>query len=46
MGGENGQSSEFEIESNPCYEATEIKQSSAIESEAHVYDVVREKRAT
>ena len=36
MGGENGQRSEFEIEGNLCYEATEMKQSS--ESEAHVYE--------
>ena len=42
VGGENGQHSEFEIEGNPCYEATEMKQSS--ESEAHVYEIVREKR--
>ena len=44
MGGVNGQRSEFEIEGNPCYEATEMKQSSAVESEAHVYETVREKR--
>ena len=44
--GENGQRSErYEIEGNPCYEATEMKQSSAVESEAHVYETVREKRA-
>ena len=43
VGGEKGQRSEFEIEGNPCYEATEMKQSS--ESEAHVYETVREKRA-
>ena len=43
VGGKNGQCSEFEIEGNPCYEATEMKQSG--ESEAHVYDIVREKRA-
>ena len=43
--GEKGQHSEFEIEGNPCYEATEMKQSSAVESEAHVYEIVREKRA-
>ena len=42
--GEEGQCSEFEIEGNPCYEATEMKQSSAVESEAHVYETVREKR--
>ena len=42
VGGENGQHSKFEIEGNPCYEATEMKQSS--ESEAHVYETVREKR--
>ena len=35
--------SEFEIEGNSCYEATEMKQSS--ESEEHVYDTVRVKRA-
>ena len=45
VGGEKGQHSEFEIEDNLCYEATEMKQSSAIESEAHVYETVREKRA-
>ena len=45
VGGEKGQRSEFEIEGNPCYEATEMKQSSAVESEAHVYETVREKRA-
>ena len=45
VGGENGQHSEFEIDGNPCYEATEMKQSSAIENEAHVYETVREKRA-
>ena len=39
MGGENGQHSEFEIEGNPCYEATEMKQSS--EREAHVYEIIR-----
>ena len=43
VGGEKGQRSEFEIEGNPCYEATEMKQSS--EREAHVYETVREKRA-
>ena len=42
VGGENGQHSEYKIEGNPCYEATEMKQSS--ESEAHVYETVREKR--
>ena len=42
VGGENGQHSKFEIEGNPCYEATEMKQSS--ESEAHVYETVRENR--
>ena len=45
VGGEKGQRCKFEIEGNPCYEATEMKQSSAIESEAHVYETVREKRA-
>ena len=45
VGRENGQTSEFEIEGNPCYEATEMKESSAVESEAHVYETVREKRA-
>ena len=45
VGGENGQHSEFEIEGNPCYEGTEMKESSAVESEAHVYETVREKRA-
>ena len=44
MGRENGQrSEEYEIEGNPCYEVTEMKQSS--EREEHVYDLVREKRA-
>ena len=43
VGGENGQHSEIEIEGNPCYEATELKQSS--EREAHIYEIVREKRA-
>ena len=43
VGEEKGQLSEFEIEGNPCYEATEMKQNS--ESEAHVYEIVREKRA-
>ena len=42
VGGEKSQCSEFEIGGNPCYEATEMKQSS--ESEAHVYETVREKR--
>ena len=45
VGGENGQHSEYKIEGNPCYEATEMKQSSTIESETHVYETVREKRA-
>ena len=45
VGGDNAQRSEFEIEGNPCYEATDMKQSSAVESEAHVYETVREKRA-
>ena len=45
VGGEKGQRSEFEIDGNPCYEATEMKQNSAVESEAHVYETVREKRA-
>ena len=43
VGGENGQHSEFEIEGNPCYEATGMKQSS--EREEHIYEIVREKRA-
>ena len=43
MGGENGQHSEYEIEGNPCYEATEMKQNN--EREAHVYEIVREKKA-
>ena len=44
VGGENGQrSEEYKVEGNPCYEATEMKQS--CESEAHVYETVREKRA-
>ena len=42
--GENGQCSErYEIEGNPCYEATGMKQSS--EREEHIYEIVREKRA-
>ena len=45
ISGLQGECSEFEIEGNPCYEATEMKQSSAVESEAHVYETVREKRA-
>ena len=45
LGGEKSQRSEFEIEGNPCYEATEMKQSSTVENEAHVYETVREKRA-
>ena len=43
VGGEKVQHSEYKIEGNPCYEATEMKQSS--ESETHVYETVREKRA-
>ena len=45
VGGENGQCSErYEIEGNPCYEATKMKQSS--EREEHIiYEIVREKRA-
>ena len=43
--GEKGQHSEYKIEGNPCYEATEMKQSSTSESETHVYETVREKRA-
>ena len=44
LGGENGQRSEqYEIEGNPCYEATGMKQSS--EREEHIYEIVREKRA-
>ena len=43
VGGENSQHSGFEIAGNPCYEATQVKQSS--ESEAHVYETVRDKRA-
>ena len=45
VGGKNGQCTEFEIEGNPCYEAIEMKQSSAIEKEEQVYETVREKRA-
>ena len=36
--------SEFEIEGNPCYEATEMKQTHDTEAECHVYEMVREKR--
>ena len=43
VGGEKVQRSEFKIEDNPCYEATEMKQNN--ESEAHVYETVRVKRA-
>ena len=44
LGGGNGQhSGRYEIEGNPCYEATEMKQSS--EREEHIYEIVREKRA-
>ena len=43
VGGEKDQRSEFEIEGNPCYEATEMIQSS--KREEHVYEIVREKRA-
>ena len=44
IGGEKRQcSEEYKIGGNPCYEATEMKQSN--ESEAHVYETVREKRA-
>ena len=34
---------EFEVEGNPCYEATQMKQTD--DAEAHVYEMVREKRA-
>ena len=36
--------SEFEIESNPCYEATQMKQTDDAETECHLYEMVREKR--
>ena len=44
VGGEKGQRSEFEIEDNPCYEATEINQSGESDTEYYVYETVREKR--
>ena len=34
--------SEFEIEGNPCYEATQMKQTT--ETETHVYETVQGKR--
>ena len=38
----NTKLSEFEVEGNPCYEATEMKQMG--NAETHVYEIVREKR--
>ena len=40
--GENAKVSEFEIEGNPCYEATEVKQMG--DNETHLYEMVQEKR--
>ena len=39
----NTKVSEFKVEGNPCYEATEMKQMG--DAETHVYEMVREKRA-
>ena len=38
----NTKVSEFEVERNPCYEATEIKQVG--DAETHVHEMVQEKR--
>ena len=38
----NIKASEFEVEGNPCYEATEMKKIG--DAETHVYEMVREKR--
>ena len=38
----NTKVSEFEVEGNPCYEATEMKQMG--DAETHVYEMIREKR--
>ena len=38
----NAKVSEFEIEGNPCYETTQMKQTD--DAQAHVYEMVREKR--
>ena len=38
----NAKVSEFEIEGNPCYAATQMKQTD--DAQAHVYEMVREKR--
>ena len=38
----NTKVSEFEVEGNPCYEATEMKQMG--DAETHMYEMVREKR--
>ena len=40
--GQTGRPSEFEIEGNPCYEATQMKQTT--ETETHVYETVLGKR--
>ena len=40
--GQTGRLSEYEIEGNPCYEATQMKQTT--ETEAHVYETVQGKR--
>ena len=40
--GQTGRPSEFEIEGNPCYEATQMKQTT--ETETHVYETVQGKR--
>ena len=39
---QNSKVSEFEIEGNPCYEATEMKQTD--DAETHMYEMVQEKR--
>ena len=40
--GQTGRPSEIEIEGNPCYEATQMKQTT--ETETHVYETVQGKR--
>ena len=40
----NAQVSEFEVEGNPCYEATHMKKTDDAEAQCHVYEMVREKR--
>ena len=41
--GQTDRPSEFEIEGNPCYEATQMKQTT--ETETHVYETVQGKRS-